>query len=262
MAGNTEALTSIRVPTEAEEQSRSVSRQREQMLEHRKRLAAQGLSCARYHGHDLPEEWWRAKKFTALKEELPEFLFALLKKMQVIALLVNQPLEALSEGIESAQATTLPTGMGALTAQILDREIADWNRFKNRRHIASYTGLVPSEHSSGGTRQRGAITKHGNPRVRHILVELSWRLLTFQPDYHAVKSRRPALDTAKRKADKATRKKLLVGLARQFIVDWWRIRTSRTTAEKPGLQMSWPAAYVLRGKEPAAATTAGEPAAA
>jgi len=262
VAGNTEALTSIRVPTEAEEQSRSVSRQREQMLEHRKRLAAQGLSCARYHGHDLPEEWWRAKKFTALKEELPEFLFALLEKMQVIALLVNQQLEALSEGIESAQATTLPTGMGALTAQILDREIADWNRFKNRRHIASYTGLVPSEHSSGGTRQRGAITKHGNPRVRHILVELSWRLLTFQPDYHAVKSRRPALDTAKRKADQATRKKLLVGLARQFIVDWWRIRTGRTTAEKLGLQMSWPAAYVLRGKEPPAATTAGEPAAA
>jgi hypothetical protein len=35
-------------------------------------------------------------------------------------------------------------------------------------------------------------------------------------------------------------------------VDWWRIRTDRTTAEKLGLQMSWPAAYVLRGKEPTA----------
>lgn len=250
VAGNTEALTSIRIPTEAEEQSRSVSRQREQMLAHRKRLAAQGLSCARYHGHDLPEEWWRAKKFAALKEELPEFLFALLEKTQVITLLVNQQLEALSEGIESAQASPLPTGMGALTAQILEREIADWSRFKNRRHIASYTGLVPSEHSSGGTRQRGAITKHGNPRVRHILVELSWRLPKFQPDYHAIKVRRAAIDQAKRKGDKATRKKLCVGLARQFVVDWWRIRTGRTTAKKLGLQMSWPTAYVLRGKEP------------
>lgn len=261
VAGNPEALTSIRIPTEAEEQSRGVSRQREQMLEHRKRLAAQGLSCARYHGHDLPEEWWRARKFAALQEELPEFLFALLEKVQAIALHVHEQLEALSAGIESAQATMLPTGMGALTAQILDREIADWDRFKNRRHIASYTGLVPSEHSSGGSRQRGAITKHGNPRVRHILVELSWRLLAFQPDYHAVKSRRPALDTAKRKADKATRKKLLVGLARQFIVDWWRIRTGRTTPEKLGLQMSWPAASVLRGKAPKPGATT-EPAAA
>ena len=263
VAGNTEALTSIRIPTEAEEQSRSVSRQREQMLEHRKRLAAQGLSCARFHGHDLPEEWWRARKFAALKEELPEFLFALLGRVQVIALLVHQQLEALSEGIESAQATTLPTGMGALTAQILDREIADWHRFNNRRHIASYTGLVPSEHSSGGSRQRGAITKHGNPRVRHILVELSWRLPKFQPDYHAVKARRAAIDQAKRKGDKATRKKLCVGLARQFIVDWWRVRTGRTTPAKLGLQMSWPTAYVLRGKEPPAShATVVEPTAA
>jgi transposase len=256
VAGNTEALASIRIPTEAEEQSRSISRQREQMLEHRKRLAAQGLSCARYHGHDLPDEWWRPKKFAGLKEELPEFLFTLLEKVQVVAWLVQQQPEALSADIESAQTTTLPTGMGALTAQILDREIADYYRFNNRRQIASYTGLVPSEHSSGGSRQRGAITKHGNPRVRHLLIELGWRLPQFQPDYHAVKSRRPAMDNAKRKADKATRKKLLVGLARQFIVDWWRIRTNRTTPEKLGLQMSWPTAYVLRGKAPA---TAGAP---
>ena len=254
VAGNTEALTSIHIPSETEEQSRSITRQREQLLEHRKRLAAQGLSCTRYHGHDLPEEWWRAKKFAALKAELPEFLYALLGKIQVIALLVNEQLETLSEGIESAQTTLLPTGMGALTAQVLDREIVDYGRFTNRRHVASYTGLVPSEHSSGGSRQRGSITKHGNPRVRHILIELAWRLPMFQPDYHAVKACRAAMDLAKRKGDKATRKKLIVALARQFIVDWWRIRTDRTTPEKLGLQMSWPSAYVLRGKEPPAPT--------
>src|SRR5687768_16656876 len=37
VAGNTTALTSIRVPSEDEERSRSISRQREQLLEHRKR---------------------------------------------------------------------------------------------------------------------------------------------------------------------------------------------------------------------------------
>ena len=90
------------------------------------------------------------------------------------------------------------------------------------------------------------------------------RLQQFQPDYKAVKSRRAAFDTAKRKGDKATRKKLCFGLARQFIVDWWRIRTGRTTPEKLGLQMSWPAAYALRGKAPTAVTApeAAQPAAA
>ena len=77
-----------------------------------------------------------------------------------------------------------------------------------------------------------------------------WRLPKFQTDYDAVKTRRSGLDQANRKGDKASRKKLLVGLARQFIVDWWRIRTKRTTPEKLGLQMSWPAAYVLRAKKP------------
>ena len=262
VAGNTEALTVVRVPTETEERTRSLSRQREQLLEHRKRFAAQGLSCARYYGHDLPEEWWRSKKFELLRLELPEFLLTLLQSLQQITLVVHEQLEVLTAGIESAQAQELPTGLGALTAQILDREIGDWQRFKNRRQVASYTGLVPSEHSSGERRQRGAITKHGNPRVRHILIEASWRLQQFQPDYHALKHRRAALDTAKRKGDKATRKKLCVGLARQFIVDWWRIRTGRTTPEKLGLQMSWPAAYVLRGKAPQPAAAATQPAAA
>jgi transposase len=265
VAGNTEALTSIRVPTEAEEQSRSVSRQREQLLEHRKRLAAQELSCARYYGHDLPDEWWRPKKFEALRAELPEFLFALLESVQRIALLVHEELAVHSTVVESAQTQELPTGLGALTAQILDREIGDWSRFKNRRQVASYTGLVPSEHSSGERRQRGAITKHGNPRVRHILIEASWRLQQFQPDYRALTLRQAAFDSAKRQGDKAARKKLCVGLARQFIVDWWRIRMGRTTPAKLGLQMSWPAAYVLRGKAPQPAadlTPAPQPVAA
>ena len=160
VAGNTEALTSIRVPTEAEERARSVSRQREQLLEHRKRLAAQRLSCARYYGHDLPDEWWRAKKFELLCAELPEFLCALLASVQRIALLVHEELAVHSAGIESAQTQELPTGLGALTAQTLDREVGDWSRFKNRRQVASYTGLVPSEHSSGERRQRGALTEH------------------------------------------------------------------------------------------------------
>ncbi len=251
LAGNSEALTVIRVPSDAEEQARSATRQRAQLLAERKRLSAQGLSLARYYGHDLPDEWWREKKFAALRADQPEFLHTLLGRWQQLLLAVHAALETLSAHIESAQAVELPTGLGALTAQVLDREIGDWRRFDNRRQVASYTGLVPCEDSSGERRFRGAITKHGNPRVRHLLIEASWRLQQFQPEYRAVKQRRPVLEEAKARNHKATKKKIAVGLARQFIVDWWRIRTGRTTPEKLGLQMSWPAAYVLRGKAPA-----------
>lgn len=38
----------------------------------------------------------------------------------------------------------------------------------------AFTGLVPSEHSSGTTRARGAITKTGNAHLRRVLVEAAW----------------------------------------------------------------------------------------
>ena len=46
----------------------------------------------------------------------------------------------------------LPVGLGALTASVLDREFVDYERFTNRRQVASYTGLCPSEASSGKKR--------------------------------------------------------------------------------------------------------------
>lgn len=38
----------------------------------------------------------------------------------------------------------------------------------------AYSGLVPSEHSSGGSQRRGAITKAGNAHIRHVVVEVAW----------------------------------------------------------------------------------------
>jgi hypothetical protein len=66
-----------------------------------------------------------------------------------------------------------------------------------------------------------------------VLVECLWRLTRSQPNYRLVKKWRPLLQDAK--ATKARRKKIIVAMARQFAVDWWRIRTGRVTAESLGL---------------------------
>ena len=47
-------------------------------------------------------------------------------------------------------------------------------RFENPRQLMGYLGLVPSERSTGDTIRRGGITKAGNGRVRHMLVESAW----------------------------------------------------------------------------------------
>jgi hypothetical protein len=38
----------------------------------------------------------------------------------------------------------------------------------------SYTGVVPSEHSSGPRTRRSGITKTGNSHLRRVLVEAAW----------------------------------------------------------------------------------------
>ena len=50
----------------------------------------------------------------------------------------------------------------------------DLTRFDSPRELMSFLGLVPSEHSSGGRRRRGGITKTGNGHVRRVLVEAAW----------------------------------------------------------------------------------------
>ena len=44
----------------------------------------------------------------------------------------------------------------------------------NARSFAAWVGLTPSEHSSGESDRRGAITKAGNKHLRKALVEAAW----------------------------------------------------------------------------------------
>jgi len=62
-------------------------------------------------------------------------------------------------------------GIAFLTAVTIVTEAGDLRRFKNARQFMGYTGLVPSEHSSGGSTHRGPITHTGNGPLRHVLVE-------------------------------------------------------------------------------------------
>ena len=66
-------------------------------------------------------------------------------------------------------------GIGTLAAMTLATEIGDWRRFERPTQLMAYLGLVPSEHSSGGREHKGPITKAGNSRCRHVLVQAAWK---------------------------------------------------------------------------------------
>ena len=50
-------------------------------------------------------------------------------------------------------------------------EIGDFRRFATAEKFAAFLGLVPGEHSSGGTIIRTPITKQGNNHLRRLMVE-------------------------------------------------------------------------------------------
>ena len=65
-------------------------------------------------------------------------------------------------------------GVSFITAVGLLAELGDLRRFKSARQLMAYTGLVPSENSSGNSVRRGRITKTGNATVRWMLIESAW----------------------------------------------------------------------------------------
>lgn len=65
-------------------------------------------------------------------------------------------------------------GVSLLVAVTVAAEVGDLSRFDHPRQLMAYLGLVPSEHSSGGSVRRGSITKTGNAYARRVLVEGAW----------------------------------------------------------------------------------------
>jgi transposase len=65
-------------------------------------------------------------------------------------------------------------GVAQETAVTVATEFGSFERFEKAVQAMSYTGLVPSEYSTGGDKRRGAITKAGNSHLRKALVEAAW----------------------------------------------------------------------------------------
>ena len=232
--GNRKAFSVVRVPSEEEERERALSRQRGQLVRERQRLQAMGRSLLAMHGIHVRGRWWTGKTWATIRSEAPAWV---MERLRVFIKLI-EPVEAeerkLTEAIqEVGRERKIPKGVGALSFEVLRREVGDWSRFNNRREVSSYTGLCPREHSSGGKRRGGSVNKSGNPRVRAMLVEMVWRMIRWQPGYHALRKWMGVLGDASRSA--AARKKAIVAVARQLAVDLWRLFTGQTTAEKLGL---------------------------
>lgn len=230
--GQKDELPVIRIPTLVEQQRRELGRQRKFWGKQVRQLENHGRALRLEHDlKTLPSGWAGPRKWKRLLPELSEFLRTHLEPLRAQIVSAKAHLEQLSQQIEAlVTEEQLPKGLGRLTLSLLDGEICDWHRFKHRKAPGSYTGCCPSEHSSGPNLRQGSIDRHGNKHVRVLLVEAVWRLLHYQPLWHARCKLIARMTTAA-----ALRKKTVVALARQLAVDLWRWRTGRASLAQLGL---------------------------
>jgi transposase len=78
------------------------------------------------------------------------------------------PMRAVIEALQALR------GVAKLAAVTIVAEVGQLSRFAGARQLMGYSGVVASEHSSGGRVRRGGITKTGNAHLRRIVVEAAW----------------------------------------------------------------------------------------
>ena len=181
-------LRGIYVPTETEELARLLPRTRAQIVEHRATIARQIKAKLHQFGLITPasrrlisSRYLREIAAWSLPPELnvsltllaEQWRFATRQLIEMRRLLRDQA--KAQEEIEKVYRSV--PGIGEVVARTLATELGDMTRFANERALFSYTGLTPSEYSSGASVRRGHISRQGSSRVRHLLVETAWRAL-------------------------------------------------------------------------------------
>jgi transposase len=180
-------LTAVWVPDEIHEAMRDLIRARAAAVEtlrvHRQQVSAFMLK----HGRIFPRKTtWGARHLRWLQEqrfEHPAHQIALQEMVDAVRT-SKERVERLEAAIEEfvptwslapvVQALQSLRGVDLIVAVTFAGEIGDLRRFDSPRQLMGYLGLVPSERSTGDTVRRGRITKAGNGRVRHMLVESAW----------------------------------------------------------------------------------------
>ena len=189
-------LASVRVPTKAMRQWKSLIGLRKRMVGERCRgqnrmrglLVSQGLPAPRGNkawtelglsglqkqakllAECGAEELWRGELHLLIRRhrelvsqigEVETKLDALLKTDKSVSLLLTVP------------------GVGPRTAEVIAVHIPVAKAFRNGDEVSAYAGLVPRQYQSGETDRRGRITKRGPKLLRSALVECAWCSLRY-----------------------------------------------------------------------------------
>jgi len=180
-------LTAIRVPTPAEEAVRDLCRARADVVDDLRRAKQRLGKFLLRHGQVYRgrsawtvahHDWLSGLRFEerALTETFGHYR-AILDEREAALRAIEadlRPWGARDPFAGQVAKLACYRGVGELAGLTFATEVCDWRRFATAPNFMAFTGLTPSEYSSGGTCRRGHITHAGNEHLRTQLVESAW----------------------------------------------------------------------------------------
>lgn len=229
-AGDAQALRMVRVPSVEDEDAREWQRERDRLAQECRSLRERIVKKLRTQGvWSLGKDWrqqlregrlctWEG---VPLGQVLGAALAAELSRLEQ----VEAQLKAWEEQLEEVPEPILERigqlaclrGIGRVGSRALGLGLF-WRDFDNRRQVGACVGLVGTPYDSGTMRRDQGISKAGDPRLRALLVEISWLWLRLQPDSAITRW----FHERTQGAGKRGRRVMIVAVARKLAVALWR----------------------------------------
>jgi transposase len=230
LQGERQALRMVRVPSEEEEDSREWQRERDRLKKEAQGCTDRIRKKLRTHGiWGLPTHWGAALRAGELRTFAGQPLGNQLQRALVMELerleLAQAKLQALEKTAGELCASARQRietlvqlkGIGQCGARALSTQLY-WRQFDNGRQVGACVGLVGVPYDSGVLRQDQGISKAGDPRLRALLVELSWLWLRYQPNSAIAQWFRQRTEGSGRRGKRV----MIVAVARRLAVALWR----------------------------------------
>lgn len=180
-------VTAVWVPDAPHEAMRDLVRSRADAMQHLKAAKRQLLAFLLRHGriYNGGKHWTRGHftwlamqtfEYPAHQIVFQDYINAVQdgrqRHQQLVAMIERMIPDWSMKPLLDALCTM--RGIDLISAATILCVTGDLRRFPSPGKLSAYFGLVPAEHSSGGTVRRGGITKTGNNEVRRILDQCAW----------------------------------------------------------------------------------------
>jgi transposase len=169
---------------------RTLLRDRHQWVKMRSRLQHTLQAMALNHALRKGSALWSHAGQAAL-QALPLPPYTGQRRAELLSLYVQlqKRIQKLDQEVEGqiqqrAQARRLVThpGVGPVTALATEVFLGDPSRFATANQVASYIGMIPSEHTSGKRQRLGKMSKQGNALLRYLWTEAVMHAVEKDPE--------------------------------------------------------------------------------